>query len=365
MDFGNEMALTGLTPTTFVINSSTLIPSPADIGLTRVTVIALCSVTGIILFFMCCLAFIYYFGFGTRQTLDSRTSAVLIFSTALVATVAGVSGTTSAYDVYRVYLFVVCLLVGLIFTLIGAFMFFDNKSMSYGVDAKLKTMEIGHKHDNMGIVIWLITLPLIAMEFAILLGNLRREQTMYYIGDYVVALLQKLAQATIYYFSLRHRYYSAKLPFTSHWYFVVLAVFNFIMWEDSILTARSDDDYSKYLYGNGFSIFKATYNSLIIDYRLLCCLLFTEHAVEINKDIAQIKLLTDEELCIASFRESARDDFPEIEHADNSTAPVTPQPGKVIHFSRSIDVQVSHYTGELILMFIFSFPKLMAFLKDH
>ena len=199
---------------------------------------------------------------------------VLFFLAALVATVAGVSGTTNALRIYSVYLFIIGLVVGLIFTFMGAYMFFDSKPSCYGLNAKVKSKKIGYKHGNMGIVIWLVTLPLIAMEFAILLGNLRKQQTTFYIGDYVVALLQKLSQATIYYFSLRHRYYSAKLPFTSQWYFVVLALFNFIMWEDSILTSHLDDEYSKDLYGNGFTIFKATYNSLLIDYRLMCCLLF-------------------------------------------------------------------------------------------
>ena len=339
------------TPAAVVFNFSTLYPNPADIGLTRVTVIALCSVTTTILLFVCGMAFIYYFGYGTRHTLDARTSAVLIFLTVLVATVAGVSGTTSAMDVYRVYIFSICLLVGVIFTITGAYMFFDNKPMGYGCNAELKSKEIGHKHDNMGIVIWLVTLPLIAMEFAIVLGNLRRHKPIFYVGDYSVALVQKFLQATIYYFSLRHRYYCAKLPFTSHWYFVVLAIFNFILWEDSILTSREDDNYSKYLYGNGFSIFKATYNSLIIDYRLLCCLLFAEHAMEINRDIAQIKSITEEELVISSLREPLSEDFPEADNPDrNGYRRAAPQAQQIIHFSSIYDVKVSHYTGEAVFM---------------
>ena len=346
------MAPTSLTPVTSW-NASTLIPNPADIGLTRITAIALCSVTGIFLVLICCMAFIYYFGFGARHTLDSRTSAVFIFLTALVATVAGVAGTTSCMDVYRIYVLAICFLVGLMFTIFGAYFFFDNRPMCYGADAKLKSKEIGHRHDNMGIVIWLITLPLVAMEFSILLGNLRKEQDIFYVGDYIVAVLQKLAQAAIYYFSLRHRYYYAKLPFTSHWYFVVLALFNFILWEDSILTARMDDDYSRSIYGRGFSIFKATYNALIIDYRLMCCLLFAEHAMEINKDIEKIQRCTEEELLISSYREPSNGDIFEEDHARRESRLISPKAGQVIRSSSAFDVQVSHYTGEKAFKYIY------------
>ena len=37
------------------------------------------------------------------------------------------------------------------------------------------------------------------------------------------------------------------------------------------------------LFGNGFSIVKAAYNALLIDYRLLCCLLFPEHSLELTE----------------------------------------------------------------------------------
>ena len=322
-------------------NFTTLIPNPADISLARSTVIVLCSLTVILLLLSCVIVFVYYFRTGRNLSLDARTRAVILFLTALVATIAGVSATTSALSIYRIYIFIIGLSVGLAYTLVGAYMFFDNRPANFHADGKKIPRPIGHKHGNMGIVIWLVMLPLIAMEFAILLGSLRRPQTTFYIADYIVALLQKLTQAAVYYFSVRHRYPCAKLPFASQWYFAVLSLYNFIMWDDSILTSHLDDSYSKQLYGNGFTIFKATYNSLLIDYRLMCCLLFVEHAVEISQQALVIQSNSNHQA-----ENSLTNPLPNEETND-----AFPKSGQVVQLLHPHSTQAIHYTGKFFINF--------------
>ena len=61
-----------------------------------------------------------------------------------------------------------------------------------------------------------------------------------------------------------------------------MSFINFVFWIDAIVHVNEDDKYSASVYGQAFWILKATYNALVIDYRLMCCLLFLEHAVEIK-----------------------------------------------------------------------------------
>ena len=317
-----------VSPTITVNISSMAIPNKFQISLTVSSAIALSGLTAFLLVFTCSLVFLYYYGIGKRYTLDARTSLVLFFLTALLATVAGVCGTSSAMDVYRVYVFGIISSVGLLFVGAGAYLFFDH---SAGIGNVAKN-DIGHNHGSMGIVIWLVTLPLIAIEFVILLGNLKERQSHFYTADYVVALLQKLAQASIYYFSLRHRYSSEFCPTATQWYFQILSLMNFILWEDSIMTSHVDDKYSKSLYGDGFSILKTTYNALLIDYRLMCCLIFLEHSIEV-RDEDQLSSRPSQAVSSTSIAQTVSENRSLTESAP------------VVRLPDSVSSQVAHYTG--------------------
>ena len=59
------------------------------------------------------------------------------------------------------------------------------------------------------------------------------------------------------------------------------------MWLDSMVNSDSDLDSTKaaQLYGPAFTMIETIYKALLIDYQLLCSLLFLEHAlVEIQED---------------------------------------------------------------------------------
>ena len=64
------------------------------------------------------------------------------------------------------------------------------------------------------------------------------------------------------------------------WYLKIVSLFNFTMWLDSMVT-NSDGNIKKF-FGQSFSIIDTANTALLIDYRLLCCLLFAEHALEVR-----------------------------------------------------------------------------------
>ena len=314
-----------------------------SIDLTNSSTITLSSVTAFILFTACLLVFLEFCGIGKRRTLDARTSLIIFFLAALLGTVTAVCGVDSALTVYRVYLFAIILSLGLLFTGIGAWLFFDSTSQILSAGNVIRRKPIGYSHGNMGIVIWLVTLPLAIIEFALLLGNLKKSRSAFYIADYTVGLLQKLAQASIYYFSLRHRFPVRKCPVAAQWYFQILSMLNFILWEDSILTTHADDEYSKTLYGNGFSIVKAAYNSLLIDYRLMCCLIFLEHAVEIKDEPEQHEI------------EDASPEQGQLPIGSKELNEDLMESGGLVKLAYTFSFRVAHFTGAGYMVGIFCF----------
>ena len=101
-------------------------------------------------------------------------------------------------------------------------------------------------------------------------------------SDKLVFLLQKIIQAITYCSVLRYKKFSARYIENAKFYFKILAFFNFIEWVDSQVNGDRDVQLSgeNVVYKAWFDVFVTFYKALIIDYRLLCSLLFLEHALE-------------------------------------------------------------------------------------
>ena len=69
---------------------------------------------------------------------------------------------------------------------------------------------------------------------------------------------------------------------SARFYFQILSFFNFIEWVDSQVNENNDVKLSgsEEIYGQWFEVFAMFYKALIIDYRLLCSLLFLEHSLD-------------------------------------------------------------------------------------
>ena len=241
---------------------------------------------------------------------------VVFFLIALLATVAGICGTTGSMADYRTYVCVNLSLVGFVFVITGAVLFFDSSP---------EEDSIGHHHGSIGIIILVVSLFLACIEGLAVFADVDSEmqQSREYKAIFIIALLQKLCQGMIYCFRLRHRQSSRKCPTATKWYFQILSLMNFILWEGSILTAHQDDEYLHAAYGKWISIWKTLYNAFLIDYRLMCCLVFLEHSVEV-KD--QENISSDQAVTTAGNEQL------EAENADSSdrsvlqsqSTPVTP-----------------------------------------
>ena len=179
------------------------------------------------------------------------------------------------------------ILIGILFMMFGARQFFSRQ----GEGNRLPILQ--EHQPSMGFVVGGITIPLIIVECFLLVSTCAskknldlphevRNTWLLIVSDKVVFLLQKIIQAIIYCSVLRYRTFRPHFIENAKFYLKVLAFFNFIEWVDSQVNGDTDVKTSgeKGVYGAWFDVFVTFYKALIIDYRLLCSLLFLEHALE-------------------------------------------------------------------------------------
>ena len=177
-------------------------------------------------------------------------------------------------------------LVGIAFVSAGARLFFSKPE-----DAANQST-LAQQQPSMGLVVGAITIPLIIAEiFLLVAANAsKKEETSealrqlwpYVIADKSTFLAQKIVQAFVYILVLRFKTICPQYRENAQFYLKTLAFFNFIQWVDSQVNEDSDVQLShtKVIFGPWFDVFVAFYKALIIDYRLLCSLLFLEHSFE-------------------------------------------------------------------------------------
>ena len=177
-------------------------------------------------------------------------------------------------------------LVGIAFVLAGAALFFSKPRHSP------RQSTLGQQQPSMGIVVGAITFLLIILELFLIVathasmkGETSEELQKFWslvLADKSTFLVQKVVQACIYILVLRHKTLSSQYRENAQFYFKTLAFFNFIEWVDNLVNGNNDVklSHAKQLYGPWFDVFAVFYEALIIDYRLLCSLLFLEHSLE-------------------------------------------------------------------------------------
>ena len=182
------------------------------------------------------------------------------------------------------------LLVGIAFVSAGAWLFFSKPE-----DAANQST-LAQQQPSMGLVVGAITIPLIIAEiFLLVAANAsKKEETLealrrlwpLVLADKSTFLAQKIVQAFVYIFVLRFKTICPRYRENAQFYFKTLAFFNFIEWVDSQVNEDSDVhlSHTKVMFGPWFDVFVAFYKALIIDYRLLCSLLFLEHSLEDERE---------------------------------------------------------------------------------
>ena len=173
-------------------------------------------------------------------------------------------------------------LVGVVLVLLGSVLFFEKRTSP-------DEATLGKHQPFMGLLLTIITLPLCTIGLLILIEEQASKSKMWLllVVNQAVFILQKVIQATVYVwlrdFKVREFYRE-----NARFYFEVLAFFNFIDWLDTQTTLDTafDVDQAKQFYGEWFGFLFKLYKALLIDYRLLCSLLFLEHSFQVQNENA-------------------------------------------------------------------------------
>lgn len=180
-------------------------------------------------------------------------------------------------------------LIGIIYMIFGAALFF-RRPLAGGT---LTTL--GRQQPSMGLVVSIITLPLVGIEIVLLIATFASkstDETNEHLNtiewrlvkiDKSLFLAQKVCQA-LWYLYLRKTTIRQDFEEDARFYFRLLSFFNLIEWIDSQVNVESDVRWSGIgkEFDGWFNFFTVLYQALIIDYRLLCSLLFLEHSIEVQ-----------------------------------------------------------------------------------
>ena len=191
-------------------------------------------------------------------------------------------------DVIRGYhVTVSAFLVGVVLVLLGAVLFFE-KPRSPSDEANL-----GKHQPSMGLLLTIITLPLCAIGLLILIQEQasKGEAWVVRVVKQAVFIVQKVIQAAVYVW-LRDFKVRESCRENARFYFEVLAFFNFIDWLNTQATLNTafDVEQAENFYGKWFGFLYRLYKALLIDYRLLCSLLFLEHSIQVQNETADAEM---------------------------------------------------------------------------
>ena len=178
-------------------------------------------------------------------------------------------------------------LVGVVLVLLGAVLFFE-KPRSPSDQATL-----GKHQPTMGLLLTIITLPLCAIGLLILIQEQasKGEAWVVLVVNQAVFIVQKATQAAVYVW-LRDFKVRESCRENARFYFEVLAFFNFIDWLNTQATLNTafDVEQAENFYDKWFGFLYRLYKALLIDYRLLCSLLFLEHSIQVQNETADAEM---------------------------------------------------------------------------
>ena len=254
--------------------------SEVCIDVSFITAVILVSLTSFLFIVACITLCVYYKWRLCCHIVETRIGIVVFFLGALLAVITTLSSYTEK-SVYIAYLFFLLIFIGMVVLLVGSAVLFENASSDPRLGDSCERLPVGHKHGSIGLIIWVVTVPLCILELLFAVCAAKHGPFEAYAPFMYIALVQKVIQAKVYQFSLRHKVAKRDMRMGCSWLLKIISVFNFAFWIDWIATSNSDNDFVEHLFGNGFSVVKAAYNALLIDYRLLCGLLFLEHSLEL------------------------------------------------------------------------------------
>ena len=272
-NMGNDQVL--------VSNSDNISSGILDVSFTNAVVLV--TLSSFVCCSMCIVLFVYYKWRAFQHIVETRLGIVMFFLGVLLTTITTLSSCEekAVYAVYRLTMLSGC---GIVLLVVGCAVLFQSYPLILPLDDNHhRRLPVGYQHGSMGVIIWIITVPLSVLELLFAIGAAKQAPDSTYAAVICTALVQKIVQAGVYHFSLRHKVAKGGLCMACSWLLKIISFFNFAFWIDSIVTSNYDNEFVVNLFGKGFSIVKAAYNALVTDYRLLCCLVFLEHALELTE----------------------------------------------------------------------------------
>ena len=143
--------------------------------------------------------------------------------------------------------------------------------------------KIGSDDKGMGLVVGTVSLLVLALEITLMNMVFKREDIRMAFSIYLgVFAIEKIVLAGVY-LHIRRLTFDEEYKSGAAFYFRFLSFINFTLWLNNI-PFTDVHIYDKQAHGNvDFKYIEEIYKALIIDYRLLCALLFLEHAIEIGQ----------------------------------------------------------------------------------
>ena len=179
----------------------------------------------------------------------------------------------------------VVFIVGMVYILFGALLFFQFREEGANEQA------LGGQQPFMGAFVGSLTFLLFVLELVFFVLSLNKSnsdsnrhrhiQHSLTVLHTILYLLQKPVQLAIY-LCLRRKIPLQLYRENAQFYFRIISFFNLIEWLDSQVNENADFLLSGINDTSLSCVWLVIYKALIIDYRLLCCLLFLEHSLEIE-----------------------------------------------------------------------------------
>ena len=241
------------------------------------------------------LLFLGILGVCSKQCakLSSSQGTLFFFLVGALITFVNVLTNADELQVKLIYRIFTISLIGIVFAVFGAALF----STLPTIDGADVPATLSRQQPSMGLVVTLITLPLVAIEIVLLIasaasrntdeseGKLTKTTWIHVLVNKSIFLAQKIIQV-ISYLYLRNTIPRDDCKENAQFCFRTLSYFNLVQWVDSLVNVNSDVKLSgigNELRDGWFNACTDLYTALNIDYRLLCSLLFLEHSVDVTE----------------------------------------------------------------------------------
>ena len=237
-----------------------------------------------ILSFCLVITLLFVYSFGDHVQIGAEFDLLVLTFAVVVTVIADLSYEKTKAIQYLIYEIIIVTFFGIIATWVGAYYYFDTPNNKRNNHVK----PIGNNHANVSLFIWAITIPVALLEMFVVMGTIINHDVLATILV-TAGLFQKVIQSGIYHFSLRQKVPVFNKNRGASLYLKTVALCNFSMWLESIiLTDKEGHAYLDKILKSGYGIFTSSYAALLVEYRLLCCMIFVEHAIDIDKRIPEI-----------------------------------------------------------------------------